>query len=189
MQSKLSKPAWLMGAMSSAFTGLMHADSWRLTWKIWYHLHLIFIFHLWWLQNRLTAGGNKWGEVWEGQCGPSLWLSEGGGPHVKALGFIRRPHLGSAYCGTIKKMKSRKVIFIFPCRTGADCLAGVSSQVSIWLGHGRYAWIRISTHEAAKNDCVQEKRFGLLNTGIYLILSVRADRLMLPGFSQMNPCD
>ena len=55
--------------------------------------------------------------------------------------------------------------------------------------HGRYAWIRISTHKAVKNDCVQEKRFGLLNTGIYLILSVGADRLMLPGFSQMNSCD
>lgn len=33
-----------------------------------------------------------------------------------------------------------------------------------------------------KNDCVQERRFGLLNTGIYLIFSGSSDRLMLPGF-------
>lgn len=33
-----------------------------------------------------------------------------------------------------------------------------------------------------KNDCVQERRFGLLNTGIYLIFSGSSDRLMLPAF-------
>jgi hypothetical protein len=86
-------------------------------------------------------------------------------------------------------VKSRKVILCFPLHTGQGWLPGVSSKVSIFSEHGRYAWIRISTHEAVKNDCVQEKRFGLLNTGIYLILSVGADRLMLPGFSQMNSCD
>ena len=43
--------------------------------------------------------------------------------------------------------------------------------------------IRISsTHAPVKNDCVQERRFGLLNTGIYLILSASSDRLMPPGF-------
>lgn len=42
--------------------------------------------------------------------------------------------------------------------------------------------IRISTHVPVKNDCVQERRFGLLNTGIYLILSGSSDRLMLPAW-------
>ena len=112
MQSKLSNPTWLMQApWVQPSQGLMHADSWRLTWKIWYHLHLIFIYHLWWDQKCLTARGYHWEEERRVRR-VSLRLFE----KKEGVGFMRRPHLGSAHASPWPhwKMKSKVFYFISP---------------------------------------------------------------------------